>query len=262
MLKISFLRNPRFGMASLGLSFAAFALFGAIFALTQYLQDAHGYSALQAGAGMIPVAFGLMAGAGSSHKLVARAGTGRVITAGLLGLATMLTLTQLWTPHMPYWPIGLWFFGLALSMGWVMGPATASVMGSVPEEKSGVASAMNDVTRQVGGALGVAVTGSLISSLYASRISDSASGLSEAARATAQDSIGQANQVAATLPTSEGASLTDSAAKAFTDALGSGFTVAAVAAVLAAVAVKLWLPSAPVAEEAEVVENEPEELRE
>ena len=68
---------------------------------------------------------------------------------------------------MPYWPLGLWFFGLALSMGWIMGPATDSVMGAVPEEKAGVASAMSDVTRQVAGALGIAVIGSLIASLYA-----------------------------------------------------------------------------------------------
>ena len=79
------------------------------------------------------------------------------------------SLTLLWTPSTPYWALGLWFFGYAASNGWVMAPSTASVMGAVPAEKSGVASAMNDVTRQVGGALGVAVLGSLITSLYASR---------------------------------------------------------------------------------------------
>ena len=71
---------------------------------------------------------------------------------------------------MSYLPIGLWFFGMAVSMGWIMAPATHSVMGSVPEEKSGVASAMNDVTRQVAGALGTAVVGSLVTTLYASNV--------------------------------------------------------------------------------------------
>src|SRR5262249_22649378 len=77
----------------------------------------------------------------------------------------------LWSADIPYWPLAFWFWGLAVSMGWVMAPSTDSVMGAVPPEKSGVASAMNDVTRQVGGALGTAIIGSLISSFYASRIS-------------------------------------------------------------------------------------------
>ena len=139
---------------------------------------------------------------------------------------------------MPYWPIGLWFFAVALSMGWVMGPATDSVMGAVPEEKSGVASAMNDVTRQVAGALGTAVIGSLIASLYASRISDSVAALPEQARVAAEDSIGQANAVAAQLPADQGASLAEAAADAFTHALGIGFTVAGAAALIAAIVVK------------------------
>ena len=102
---------------------------------------------------------------------------------------------------MAYWPLGLWFFGAALSIGWIMGPATDAVMGAVPEEKSGVASAMNDVTRQVAGALGVAVIGSLVSSLYASRVEDASSGLPAEQAAAAEDSIGAAVAIADRCPT-------------------------------------------------------------
>jgi MFS transporter, DHA2 family, multidrug resistance protein len=215
MLNLSFFRNRRFSVASMGLSLASFALFGAIFASTQFLQDAHGYSPLSAGAAMVPVTFGLMAGNVSSIKLVPRLGTARVMAMGLCGLAAVLTTTLFWAYDMPYWPIGLAFFGMALSMGWIMGPATSSVMGTVPAEKSGVASAMNDVTRQVGGALGTAVIGSLISSIYASRI-----GASDA------------------LPSVDPA--------AFTDSVGIGFTVAAGIALVGAVVVARFLPSARV----------------
>jgi hypothetical protein len=144
---------------------------------------------------------------------------------------------------MPYWPLGLWFFAVALSMGWVMGPATDSVMGAVPEQKSGVASAMNDVTRQVAGALGTAVIGSMITSLYASRIGDSVAALPEQARVAAEDSVGQANAVAGQLPAEQGTSLAEAAGDAFTHALGVGFTVAGAAALIAAIVVKLWLPN-------------------
>jgi EmrB/QacA subfamily drug resistance transporter len=243
MLNLDFFRNPRFSVASGGIGVASFSLFGAIFALTQFLQDAHGYSALEAGAGMVPLAFGLVVGAGGSTKTVPKLGTAKVVMAGLLGMATLLTLTLLWSPDMPYWPIGIWFFFLAMSMGSVMAPSTDSVMGAVPEEKSGVASAMNDVTRQVGGALGTAIIGSLITSFYASGISGDVASLPEPARQAARDSVGQANAIAATLPHSEGASLTSSVSDAFTSALGLGFTIAAAVALLGALAVKRWLPA-------------------
>jgi MFS family permease len=242
MLNLSYFRNPRFSVASGGIGVASFALFGAIFGTTQYLQDAHGYSALQAGAAMVPLAFGMVMGAKSSTKAVPRIGAGRVVTAGLLGMGTVLTTALLWTPDLQYWPIGLWFFGLALSMGWILAPATGSVMSAVPPEKSGVASAMNDVTRQVGGALGTAVVGSIISTIYSSRIGDDVSTLPEASRTAAEGSIGQANAVASTLPSSDGAHLMDAAANAFTDALGIGLGIGACAALLAAIAVRRWLP--------------------
>jgi hypothetical protein len=114
-------------------------------------------------------------------------------------------------------------------------------MGAVPEEKSGVASAMNDVTRQVGGSLGTAVIGLLITSIYASKVADSVDSLPAAQQTAAEDSIGQANAVAETLPADQGASLVDSAANAFTDALAIGFGAAAIVAVLGAVAVRTWL---------------------
>src|SRR3954451_1918114 len=243
MLNLSFLRNPRFSTASMAISLALFSLFGAIFSMTQFLQDAHGYSPLQAGAAMVPLAFGLVIGATSSIKLVNRFGTTKIVMAGLCGLGNILLSALTWKYDMPYWPLGLWFFFGAVNMGWVMGPATESVMGSVPPEKSGVASAMNDVTRQVGGSLGTAIIGSLISSLYGSRIADSVASMPDAAQAAAQDSIGKAHSIAATLPASRGAQLAHDASVAYTEALGIGFGIAAVAAILAGFAVRRWLPA-------------------
>ena len=105
---------------------------------------------------------------------------------------------------MPYWLLGCWFFGIAMTLGWITGPATESIMGAVPEEKSGVASAMNDVTRQVAGALGTAVVGSIITTLYASRVGDAVAGLpEEAASPPRTPSAGERG--GATLPAAEGA---------------------------------------------------------
>jgi EmrB/QacA subfamily drug resistance transporter len=241
MLDLRFFRNPRFSIASAGISIAFFSLFGAIFALTQFLQDAQGYSALEAGAAMVPLAFGLVFGAVTSIKLSARLGTSKVVAAGLLNLGLMLSAAIAWNADMPYVPLGLWFFGIAVALGWITGPATDSVMGAVPEEKSGVASAMNDVTRQVAGALGTAVIGSLITSLYGSRVSGTVAALPEETRAAAEDSIGKANTIAAHLP--DGARIIDAAADAFTHAMGIGFLAAGAAAIIAAILVRTWLPA-------------------
>jgi EmrB/QacA subfamily drug resistance transporter len=208
MLNLDFFRKPRFSVASGAMSIAFFSLFGASFAMTQFLQDVQGYSALEAGAAQMPLALGLIAGAASSVKLAQRFGATRVVTGGLVLLGVLLGSAVFWQAGMPYLPIGLWFAALALALGWIAGPATDSVMGAVPDEKAGVASAMNDVTRQVGGALGTAVIGSLITSLYTSNVETGAS-----------------------------------AGNAFTDALGIGFLIAGAVAVIAAVAVRRWLPA-------------------
>jgi EmrB/QacA subfamily drug resistance transporter len=243
MLDLGLFRNPRFSIGSLSISFASFSLFGSIFAMTQFLQFAKGYSPLEAGAAMVPLAFGLMAGATRATKMVEKIGTKRVVTGGLIGLGVTLTSALVWTADMPYWPIGLWFFFGAFSMGCILSPATGSVMGAVPKERSGVASAMNDVTRQVGGSLGTAVIGSLVTSFYASRVADAAGGLPSGAQEAVKDSIGSARAVAGQLPAEQGASLSHAAATAFTDALGLGLCVAAVAALGAAVVVIRRLPA-------------------
>src|SRR3954451_6579272 len=144
MLDLGFFRNARFSIGTASVSVAFFALLGGIFALTQYLQFAHGYSAIEAGAVM---ALGLMMGAGSSSKAVHRLGTSRVVAAGLLGLTIMLALTTVWQPQTGGLALVAWFFGLTLAMGWVMAPATEAVVGAVPAAKTGVASATNTVAR-------------------------------------------------------------------------------------------------------------------
>jgi EmrB/QacA subfamily drug resistance transporter len=248
MLDLSFFRSARFTVGTMAVSVAFFALLGGIFALTQYLQFAHGYSAIEAGAIMAPLALGLIMGAGSSNMAVGRLGTARVVATGLVGIGTLLALTLLWQPDTSsLWLLG-WFFALALSMGWVMAPATDAVVGAVPAARSGVASAMNTVARMVSGALGVAVIGSLVNSLYSDDLSDSVGALPPAAQDAAKESIGAATALAAQAPPEAGASLLSAASDAFVSAMGIGLTVGAALAVLMAVVVARLLPaSAPAA---------------
>jgi EmrB/QacA subfamily drug resistance transporter len=253
MLDLGFFRSARFSVGTAAVSVAFFALLGGIFALTQYLQFAHGFSAIEAGAIMSPMALGLMIGAGSSSKAVKRLGTARVVAAGLGGLAGLLALTTLWESDMGTLGLVVWFFGLTLAMGWVMAPATEAVVGAVPAAKAGVASATNTVARMVSGALGVAVIGSLISSLYASEVEGSLTGLPPEAQARAEESVGAANMIAAQLPTDAAEGLLTVTGDAFTQAMGTGLLVAAaLAAVTAAVVVRFLPQREPAAANADV----------
>lgn len=243
MLDLRFFRSARFSVGTAAVSLAFFSLLGGIFALTQYLQFAHGFSAIEAGALMSPMVLGLMLGAGSSSRAVQRLGTARVVATGLGGIAILMALTTLWTPTTGELWLGGWFFALTLAMGWVMAPATEAVVGAVPAAKSGVASATNTVARMVSGALGVAVVGSVVSSLYTSEVEGSLAALPPAAAAAAEDSVGGASAVAAQLPPDAAGSLLAVASDAFSDAMGTGLLVAAGLAAVAAVLVARWLPA-------------------
>ena len=244
MLDLGFFRRASFSVGTAAVSVAFFALLGAIFALTQYLQFVHGYSAIKAGAIMSPIALGLMMGAGSSSKAAERLGVSRVVAAGLTGIATMLALTTLWEPQTGALTLALWFFGLALAMGWVMAPATDAVVGAVPAAKAGVASATNTVARMVSGALGVAVIGSLISSLYSNDLDGSLGALpAQKRRREREDSVGAASAIAAQLPHDAAANLLATTGDAFTQAMGIGLVVAAALAAATAVVVLRFLPA-------------------
>jgi len=243
MLDLGFFRNARFSVGTAAVSVAFFALLGGIFALTQYLQFAHGYSAVEAGAVMSPMALGLMIGAGSSSKAVRRLGSSRVVAAGLIGLAVMLALTTVWEPQTGGLALVAWFFGLTLAMGWVMAPATDAVVGAVPAAKTGVASATNTVARMVSGALGVAIVGSLVNSLYAHDVDGSLGGLPAQAQARAEESVGAASAIAAHLPPEAASGLLTTTGNAFTQAMGLGLLVAAALAAATAVVVLRFLPA-------------------
>ncbi|MDP9364195.1 MAG: MFS transporter, partial [Chloroflexota bacterium] len=192
MLRMDLFRHRRFSLGAAAIAVTFFALFGVVFALTQYLQFVRGYTPLEAGVRLTPIALGVLLGAGRSHRLVAWFGSNRVITGGMLVAASALAGVAAWTADTPYWLIGSTLFVLALGLGNVMAPATDAVMGAVPDANAGVGSAMNDVTRQVAGAFGVAVVGSLINTIYADRMAGATAALPPPAAEPARDSIGAA----------------------------------------------------------------------
>jgi EmrB/QacA subfamily drug resistance transporter len=242
LLDLALFKRPAFSLGSLAISAAFFALFGMIFLMTQYLQLAQGRSAIETGLIMLPIAFGLVIGSGLSHKLNLKIGTPKQLFGALIVVALVIGSVVFWTPDTQTWVVALFFFVLPLGMGNVMAPATQTVMSAVPEAKAGVGSAMNDLNRQVAGALGVAVIGSVASSSYSSKVESATAGLPPEAAHAANDSIGGAIGVAGHLPAGAGDALQAAAATAFTDALGLALLVGSAVALAGAVLVKRYLP--------------------
>src|SRR5256886_8085374 len=195
MLDVRFFRNPRFSAASATITLAYFALFASTFLLTQYSQFVLVYSPLESGLMLTPVALGLMVGSPARPRVVHRVGTKRVVVLGLLVVASAMACYASDT-IMSSFALG---FGVRLvygiGMGITVSPVTESIMGSLPPGRAGVGSAVNDTTRQTGGALGVAVLGSIFASQYHATF-ESARGLSHQVTHAARDSIGTSLQVA------------------------------------------------------------------
>ena len=240
MLDLAVFKNARFSAASGAISVTFFAMFGSIFLLTQYLQLVLGFSPLQTGVRLLAFAVPMMILAPLSAKFVEHLGAKVVVTTGLILMAVGLYLFSALDASSGtgsvVWRMAVAAAGMALTMA----PSTDSIMGSLPLAKAGVGSAMNDTTRQVGGAVGVAVIGSVFSSIYASKIVDlfSGAGLPGQAIDAAKESLGAALQVAP-----PGSGIAAAAKDAFVDGFHSGLWVAAGAALLGAIAVARFLPA-------------------
>src|SRR5215207_7793221 len=243
MLDVRFFANPRFTAASVNVTLVFFALFGFIFLATQYLQFVLGYSAFEAGLRTLPFAFALMVMAPLSSKAVQWFGTKRVVVTGMLLFASGLVVASTSTVDTGYSRVMIAMVLMGAGMGLSVAPATESIMGALPLHQAGVGSAVNDTSREVGGALGVAIVGSMLSSLYSSDLDAKLpANVPSQVRDAAGQSVGAALQVSSQLGR-VGAPLADAARESFADAMSRASLVTAAVAVVGAVLAWRFLPA-------------------
>jgi len=245
MLPLRFFANPSFTLANTALVLMTFSLFGLIFMLTQYFQSVLDYEPLIAGIVQLPVAMAVMVTSVRSASIAQRFGTKRTVAAGAL-LAGLALLYTRFTADVdtPYWVIFIGQVVFASGLGLMISPSTNSVMQSVPVRKSGVGSAMNDTTRQVGGALGVAVLGSTLNAVYRDQLRqllDALPQLSQSLRETILRSIQGAHVVARQLPDSAQA-IVDASKAAFVAGMHQALLLGAIIMLASAVLTFLYLP--------------------
>jgi EmrB/QacA subfamily drug resistance transporter len=246
MLDVHFFENPRFSAASGAITLAFLALFGTIFLLTQYTQQVLGYSTVEAGAIFLPQSIVLMIFAPLSTRWVQKFGSKAVVSTGLFILAVSLVLMATFETHSTaYWVVAVTALS-AFGMAHVVAPATESIMGSLPRAKAGVGSAMNDTTRQVGGAVGVALLGSILASAFRPKVQDLLLGhVPGSLVAKVEDSLGSALGVAHDTPAAKpfAGRIVDAAQTSFVHGMHAAVLVAAVVAVIGGIATLVWLPA-------------------
>jgi len=254
-LDVTLFRNPQFSAAAVAVGLAFFGLMGVLFYLSFYLQAVRDYGPLRAGLCLVAVAAALVIAAPRSAALAQRFGAKLVCGIGLAVAATCFGLYFFVQPDTPLWVIEVLLFVHGLGMGNVVAPATNAIMGAIPREKAGAGAAANAAFRQIGGALGVAILGSLLAAAYRRRLGSAAEALPADLRgADSADSIGGTlaavgrtaeaiqhgqlpAQAAATLP-----GVRDAATDAFMHAMHVTSLGAAVAALTGAVVALVFLP--------------------
>lgn len=201
MIDVSLFRVPAFSAASGAVTIAFFALFGFIFLVTQYMQLVRGWGTLSTGARILPVAIAIGAGSALSPALAARYGTRRAVVTGLVVFGAAFAWIAAAAKNQPYSQIAAEMVLMGLGLGLTTTPATESILSVLPAAKAGVGSAVNDATREAGGALGVAVIGSIFTTLYRSHLATTAvSHLPAASVAAAKSSVGAALTVTSRAP--------------------------------------------------------------
>jgi EmrB/QacA subfamily drug resistance transporter len=227
-----------FGAGTASITIQFFAFFGFIFVMLQYVQFVLGYSPFVAGIALAPLAVAMMALSPRVPRLLEHFGPARVAPIGLLLMAGGFAVLSTADQGSSYWLLFAGLVPLGVGMALATTPATTAIVSSLPQAKQGVASAVNDLAREVGGALGIAVLGSALTGRYQAGVADATAHLPANLAGHAEDALPAAVAIADRIGP-QGAGLASAAQAAFVDGLGLAMVIAAASVVVAAVFV-LW----------------------
>ncbi len=241
LLDVRLFARPDFTTGSVGITFLFFANFGFFFIAMQYLQLVLGYSALQTAWALAPLSVPIMALGATVHIFLPKMGLRLVVALGLFFLAAGLFSLRYLGAESAYIELLTPLLITSIGIGLCVAPTTSAIMNAVPTEKQGVASAVNDTTREVGAAVGIAVAGSVLAAQYTDALAPGLSAFPEQVRGAALESLANALAAAENMGP-QGAGLANLAVTAFLDAMDRSLVVVAVSLLIAAVFVAIWSP--------------------
>ena len=244
MLDLRLFRHRGFSACSSTIALLFFAMAGTVFLQAQYLQFVLRYTPLAAGFALVPAALGMLVGTGAGAHTASAFG-GRVAVAAGTFVAAMGIATQAaFADGSSYVPTGIGLLLFGLGAGIAMAPATDLIMATLPTARAGVGSAVNDTVRELGGALGVAIIGSIAATGYASTMRGQVAdvpGMGAAERQVASDNVGAALELSHHLGT-RADDVATLARSAFVDAMSTSLWVAVGVTLVATVVALVYLP--------------------
>ena len=241
LLDVRLFARPDFATGSVVVTFFFLANFGFFYVSMQYMQLLLGYSPLQTALALAPLMGPVLLLSITTPWYLPRLGLRLVVSTGMLLIAVGLFCTRILELDSPYLDIAWPLLIMATGIGLCTAPATSAIMGAVPDGKHGVASAVNDTTREVGAAIGIALAGSVLAAQYGQQLAPHLAALPETVRSAASNSLAEALQVAQRLGP-QGAELSEYARAAFLDAMQVSLTVLALTTAVAAAFTALWAP--------------------
>ncbi|MFT4085932.1 MAG: MFS transporter [Gordonia sp. (in: high G+C Gram-positive bacteria)] len=255
ILDVRLFTNRYFATASAMVSVAFFALFGFIFLITQFFQAVQGYTPLEAGLRTLPFAVVMAVFSPVAMALAHRFGARYVAAGGALLMAAGFALVEITRANASYWGLIVWSMSLmAAGLAFIAGPCTQLIMDALTPEQAGAGSAVNDTTREVGGTLGVAVLGSIVTSVYSTGVADklTALGAPRDVADTAGQSVMAGIEVAAGFPAQVRGEATLAVQNVFVDGLHSAVWAAVAVTGVAAVSALYLLRGRPAQAESDV----------
>jgi EmrB/QacA subfamily drug resistance transporter len=249
-----------FAAGSLSLTLQFFAQFGLLFIGLQYLQLVLGYSPFEAGASILPMALMLVLIAPRAPRIAKRLGVRLVGGAGLAVMGAGFLIFASLGPGSSYWPFGLAALVTGIGIGLATAPATTAIVSSLPAERQGIASAVNDLTREVGGAFGIAVLGSVLNNGYRDDVGQATAHLPAPAAGAVRSSVAAAGDVASRAG-AHGPALLDHAHQAFVSGFSTALIVGACVLFAAGLVVAIVAPPRAAIAPKRRAPHEPRSLR-
>lgn len=242
LLDLNLFKSVRFSVSAVSVTLTFFAMVGVFFGMSQIFQLVMGYSVFMSSIAFIPAMLPMMFVGPLVPRIVARIGAKVTVGTGLLLVTGGFIFMTMWPTVPSYWHFLAGMSVVVMGMALTMTPATNMMMAAVPKDRSGMGSATNDTTRELGASLGIAVLGAMISSHFTAGIRDAAAVLPDAAREFATSSLAGALAVADEMG-GAGAALADAARTAFMGGFEAAMVVAAIIAGITAVIVFVLLPN-------------------
>lgn len=241
MLDMKLFKNRGFAVSSLTLTLVFLAMSGVFFSMSQLMQLVMGYSPLESSLLTIPLMLPMMFFSPVVPNIVKKFGARASIAVGLTLTAVAFVAMSTWTKDLTYWHLAATMIVMMLGISLAMTPGTNILMSSVPRNRSGMGSAMNDTTRELGGALGVAVLGAILSATYENQIRDTASQFAGPIKEGLESSLAVALRVTDQLGEA-GKDIAGKAMDAFMGGISSAALIAAVIIFASAVIAFVGLP--------------------